>query len=47
MWNIVDYSGGLNGTGGITAGRAGSSWRFRLAPSFYWVFTLLNFGISR
>src|SRR5690606_33532535 len=47
MRNIVDCSGGLNGTGGITAGRARSGWRFRFHPSLYWVFGILNFGISR
>ncbi|MNX92607.1 hypothetical protein D3C86_1247570 [compost metagenome] len=42
MWNIVDCSGGLNGTGGITASRAGSGWRFRLNPGLYWVVGILS-----
>lgn len=48
MRNIVDCSGGLNGTGGITAGRrAGSGRRVRLDLSLCWVVDLLSFGVSR
>ena len=47
MRNIVDRSGGLNGTGGITASRAGSGWRVRFNPSLCWDVGLLSFGISR
>ena len=47
MWNIVDCSGGLNGTGSVTAGRAGSGWRFRFDLSLCWFVGPLRFGISR
>ncbi len=47
MCNIVDCSGGLNGTGGVTAGRAGSGLRFRFDLSLCWVSGLLGVDISR
>lgn len=46
MRSIVDCSDGLNGTGGITASRAGSGWRFRFDPNVCWGFEPLSFGIS-